>query len=166
MTVHMDDDEIRDTFVLSGYALTPSHFRSLVGSLCFPNPPSGHRSPRRHYMDYVIAYDSWRRKLQPEIISKVPELICLYRDSSNKPIRYYFFTRFVPFKDEEQLNPTGIHDHLWHPTEKDEQRLRAFKRLIESRGGTFDIKKLEFGCIKRVMYMSMRKWKEIFNHNV
>ncbi|KAF5378671.1 hypothetical protein D9757_009553 [Collybiopsis confluens] len=155
-----DDDEHTQTFVLSGYSVLPSRFRGLVRSLCFP--PNRQRR-RRHHMDYVIAYDFWRRHLPADISSKVPEVICLYKDPNREPIRYYFFTRFVPFINDAQLNPDGAYSQLWHPTAKDRQRLAAFKELIEACDGSFDTETLEFGCIKKEMHVSKRKWYEILD---
>ncbi|KAF5387580.1 hypothetical protein D9757_006586 [Collybiopsis confluens] len=86
-------------------------------------------------------------------------------DRSSKPIRYYLFTSFVPYRDDEQLNPQGVYKHLWYPTEKDEEHFRALRKLIQSHRSTFNAEKLEFGCIKQGMYVSKKDWKGILLSN-
>ncbi|KAF5365859.1 hypothetical protein D9757_013973 [Collybiopsis confluens] len=166
----MDDDQ--ELFILSGYSLIPRHFRRLVRSLCRIRRI---KQRRHHFMDYVIAYDFWRRKLPKDVVEKVPEVICaypltprivfasdrelgIYDDSPDEnPIRYFFFTRFVPFKDDTQLNPKGEHSSLWSPADKDKARLAEFEKLVQGYGGQLNSEELEFECCKRDMYVSKRR---------
>ncbi|KAJ6607146.1 hypothetical protein B0H10DRAFT_2439748 [Mycena sp. CBHHK59/15] len=140
--------------VFSGYSMTPSYFKDLMVGL----RPYINDYPNETIDVHIGQYDQWRIMLPPEKRAKAP-LLKVFHDPSKK-INYnnydlslttvFFWSRWVPFGSNDQLDRPQDHPELWQELAEDMARRDELIALIKEHGFSVDKHMLKFGCVKDV----------------
>ncbi|CAA7268228.1 unnamed protein product [Cyclocybe aegerita] len=136
--------------VYSGYLMSVDDFKTFFATI----KPS---LAERPFDEYVMGYDSWRRRFPKAERARVPRLRlvplpdipALSLPDDGTVDKAFLPTRYVRYTSKRQLRRNEKNRHLWEENEEDRAKLEEFSRFIASLGGNLDVTRVAgFGCLR------------------